>query len=248
MKIDLARMSLLTKAWTSRSVLLCLVVLHVAALGQTQRIPGHAPTNATALQGTVRDRQTHLGVPGVRILLLRVGALVREKTTDAEGIFRFTDLPAGSYELKAEKEGFQTLDLPSFEINDAEVKDLELEPTAGATAATKGPSGVPGSAASPPAPPSSPASPYPGLPNPGLRTAETPSSPGPLGIAPEQLPPDSANFAKDPDRWNVPMPAWDRYGKGGEFPYTKRHWYDPFNRSRLKGDEPIFGRGPALVF
>jgi hypothetical protein len=240
MKIDLARMSLLMKAWTSRSALSCLVVLHVAALGQTQRIPGHAPTNPTSLQGTVRDRQTHLGVPGVRILLLRAGALVREKTTEAEGIFRFTDLPAGSYELKAEKEGFQTLDLPSFAINDAQVKDLELEPTAGATAATKGPSGVPGSAASPPAPPSSPASPYPGLPNPGLRTAET-SSPGPLGIAPEQLPPDSANFAKDPDRWNVAMPAWDRYGKGGEFPYTKGHWYDPFNRSRLKGDEPIFG-------
>lgn len=38
------------------------------------------------------------------------------------------------------------------------------------------------------------------------------------------------------------MPAWDRYGRGGEFPYTKSHWYDPFNRNRLKGDQPIFGQ------
>jgi hypothetical protein len=177
-----------------------------------------------------------LGIPGVRITLLRAGAVVREKTTDAEGIFRFTDLTPGSYELKAEKEGFEALGLSGLEIKDAEVEDLELEPIAGATSATKGPSGVPGAAVSSQVSPPVPASTYP-----GLRTGETPSSPGPLGISPEQLPPDSANFAKDPDRWNVPLPAWDRYGKGGEFPYTKGHWYDPFNRSRLKGDEPIFG-------
>ncbi|MGA7289762.1 MAG: hypothetical protein WBX02_16785, partial [Terriglobales bacterium] len=132
------------------------------------------------------------------------------------------------------------LDLPSLEIKDAQTKDLELEPIAGTTASTKGPSGLPGAAASSPASPSTPATPYPGLRNPGLRTAEAQFSPGPLGIAPEQMPPDSANFAKEPNRWNVPMPAWDRYGKGGEFPYTKGHWYDPFNRSRIKGDEPIF--------
>ncbi len=228
-------MSWAMRAWTSRYLLMCLLALQVAAWGQTRRIPGHAATNTTSLQGTVRDRQSHLGIPGVKVVLLRDGAEVLVKITDAEGIFRFTDLVPGSYELKAEKEGFQALDFSGLEIKGAEVKDLDLEPIAGATSATKGPSGVPGAVVSPPMAPS-PASPYP-----GLRTGEAASSPGPLGIAPEQLPPDSANFAKDPDRWSVPMPAWDRYGKGGEFPYTKGHWYDPFNRSRIKGDEPIFG-------
>ncbi len=237
MKIDLVRASLLMKARTSQTAFLCLVVLPGVMLGQVQRIPGHMPTNATSLQGTVRDPQTKLGIPGVKISLLSAGVVVREKWTDAEGIFRVIDLAPGTYELKAEKQGFQAIDLPGLQIKGPETKDLELVPTAGEMMPAKGPSGVPGAVPSPPAPPPSPTGPYP-----GLRTAETPFSPGPLGIAPEQVPPDTANFVKEPDRWDVPMPAWDRYGKGGEFPYTKGHWYDPFNRSRIKGDKPIFGQ------
>ena len=43
------------------------------------------------------------------------------------------------------------------------------------------------------------------------------------------------------------MPEWNRYAKKGEFPYTKSHWYDPFNRNRLKGDYPIFGQSGFLI-
>jgi hypothetical protein len=248
MKIDLARASLfmkVMKAWTSRAALLCLVALPGVVSGQetigapptttsVQRIPGHAPINAASLQGTVTDPQTKLGIPGVKISLLREG-VVHEKFTDGEGIFRFIDLAPGTYELKAEKQGFQVIDLPTLQIKGPETKDLALEPLAGEIMPSKGPSGVPGAVPSPPAPPATPTGPYP-----GLRTDQAP--PGPLAIAPEQVPPDSANFMKDPDRWDAPMPAWNRYGKGGEFPYTKGHWYDPFNRSRLKGDYPVFGQ------
>jgi hypothetical protein len=202
-----------------------------------QRIPGHIPRNTASLQGTVTDPQTRLGIPGVKISLLRAGAAVGESSTNAEGVFRLLDLAPGTYELKAEKDGFQPLDLKGLLIKGPENRDLGLVSIAGATLPTKGPSGIPGAVPSPAAPPSSPTGPYP-----GLRTAQSSSSPGPLGIAPEQVPPDSANFAKEPDRWDVPMPVWDRYGKGGEFPYTKPHWYDPFNRNRLKGDQPIFGQ------
>jgi len=202
-----------------------------------QQIPGQRQANTTSLQGTIRDAQTTLAIPGVKITLLRAGTVIAEKLTDAEGIFRLLGLAPGIYELRAEKPGFQVLDVSDIQIRGAETEELVLEPIAGAALPTKGPTGVPGVAPSPPTPAPSTTGSYP-----GLRTAQTPSSPRPLGIAPEQVPPDSANFVKQPDRWSVPMPTWDRYGRGGEFPYTKGHWYDPFNRSRLKGDQPIFGQ------
>jgi hypothetical protein len=245
--MDLARASLFMRSWPSQAVFLCLLAWPGVGLGQeksgvpptpsVQRIPGHVPANTSSLQGTVTDPQTKLGIPGVKVRLLRAGVALGETLTNAEGIFRLVELVPGTYELKVEKEGFQPLDLPDLRIKGPETKDLALEPIAGATPPTKGPSGVPGAVPSPPATPPPPSGPYP-----GLRTAQPSSSPGPLGIAPEQVPPDSANFAKEPDRWDVPMPPWDRYGKRGEFPYSKRHWYDPFNRSRIKGDQPIFGQ------
>jgi hypothetical protein len=245
--MDMARAPLLTKSWPSRAVLSCLLAWSGAVLGQgtsgapqtpsVQRIPGHISAVTASLQGTVTNPQTKLGIPGVKISVLRAGTVVSETRTNAEGIFRLINLAPDTYELKAEKDGFESFDLPSLRIKGAQTRDLTLEPITSAAPSTKGPSGIPGAVPSPAAPPSPPAGPYP-----GLRTAQTSASPGPLGIAPEQVPPDSANFAKEPDRWDVPMPAWDRYGKPGEFPYTKPHWYDPFNRNRLKGDQPVFGQ------
>ena len=74
-----------------------------------------------------------------------------------------------------------------------------------------------------------------------------PESPPELGPV-EILPGESDNFAVEPYRWTVEMPAWQRYGKSGEFPYVNSHWYDPFNRNRLKGDFPIFGQRWFLDF
>jgi hypothetical protein len=58
----------------------------------------------------------------------------------------------------------------------------------------------------------------------------------------EALPPSAANFVPDPDRWDVAMPEWRRYDTQPDTPYAKGHWYDPFNRNKLKGDYPIFGQ------
>ena len=38
------------------------------------------------------------------------------------------------------------------------------------------------------------------------------------------------------------MPDWRRYEMQPDAPYVKGHWYDPFNRNKLKGDYPIFGQ------
>lgn len=204
-----------------------------------QRIPGHAPISTAALQGTVRDDQGR-GIPGVRLTLVQPGGRALPPTlSNAEGIFRLRDLPPGSYQLKLDKEGYQPLNFPNVQLRGGELLslDLKLNPVATAAPTNKGPSGLPG--ATPGTTPE--AEPAPTGSYPGLRTPQA-AVPGPVAIAPEQVPQDSANFSPDPDRWDATMPEWSRYGKPGEFPYTKSHWYDPFNRSKVKGDEPIFGQ------
>jgi hypothetical protein len=98
----------------------------------------------------------------------------------------------------------------------------------------KGPSGLPGTPSTSPAA-VAPAKPYPGLnvPAPDVIAVESSS---------EQVPPASANFSPEPDRWDTAMPEWRRYQEQHDAPYVKSHWYDPFNRNRLKGDYPIFGQ------
>jgi len=77
-----------------------------------------------------------------------------------------------------------------------------------------------------------------------LRRPDTePGPPPPL----EMLPPAEEVFLAMPGRWKVAMPEWNRYGRKGEYPFVRKsHWWDPFNRNRLKGDEPIFGQQTFL--
>ena len=61
-------------------------------------------------------------------------------------------------------------------------------------------------------------------------------------VAPETFPPDGEVFQPQPNRWRVTMPDWNRYGTGGEHPYVRGSRWDPFDRNKLKGDEPVIGR------
>ena len=74
-----------------------------------------------------------------------------------------------------------------------------------------------------------------------LETLEPPAF-WPQANQSDVVPPESANFSAAPYRWWAYMPTWQRYAKPGDYPYVKSHWYDPFNRNRIKGDEPIFGQ------
>lgn len=204
-----------------------------------QRIPGRTPRSTGALQGTVHTSQGQ-GIPGVNVTVTGPGGKVVSVVSDAEGIFRVRDLVPGIYDITAQKPGFTLLKIPNVQLQNGALisLDLRLEPESGEQPASKGPSGVPGGAQAP----GTAEQPTPNGAYPGLRTAQPPKTAEPLGLPPEQIPPESVNFSKEPYRWDVPMPAWDRYGKPGEFPYTEHHWYDPFNRNRLKGDEPLFGQ------
>lgn len=200
-----------------------------------RRIPERLPSDTGALEGVIRDQQGR-AIPEVQLDLRGVvGGQRYSASTNAEGIFRLRDVRLGIYELKIGREGFETKIIPILQLNGpVTVLEVELHESAETTPRAPCPSGVPGTPCAP-VTPASPATPYPGMPNPDSREARAISPP-------QQIPPDSANFSPEPDRWDIAMPEWRRYDKQPDEPYVKSHWYDPFNRNRIKGDSPIFGQ------
>ena len=172
--------------------------------------------------------------------------MTRTLSTDADGVFRWTDLAPGTYLLLVQSEGFESLTRDDMKLDAGDVVTLEL---------TLSPSAMSGARASrlprmpelgPPAPAA--ATSAAGTTYRGLRRRPD-AEPGQGIIAPEILPPMEEVFLPMPDRWNVAMPDWNRYGRSGEYPFVRAsHWWDPFNRNRLKGDEPIFGQQTFLNF
>jgi Carboxypeptidase regulatory-like domain len=201
-----------------------------------RRIPERSLSAKASLQGRVRDEQDR----AVSSVALTIRSLSKgstfEATTDAEGIFRLRDLPLDVYEFRAVREGYEPLVGQRIQISAAGlvVWELKIKGLGTTTAPPKDASGVPGASRIPGG--STPSgSAYPGL--------RSPASEKPIMIVTaETLPPASANFAPDPDRWDVAMPEWRRYDTQPDVPYVKGHWYDPFNRNKLKGDYPIFGQ------
>lgn len=211
-----------------------------------QRLPRQVPRRTAALQGIVRDPAAR-GIAGALVALTnRATGLTRTVSTNADGVFRWSDLAPGTYLLLAQSDGFASLtrDRVILDAGDVVTLDLTLSPSAVSAA---------------------PASRLPRLPElgPPSRGAATPTAPAPYGelrrrpdaqpgeeiAAPEILPPSQEVFLEMPDRWNVAMPEWNRYGRSGEYPYVRAaHWWDPFNRNRLKGDEPILGQQTFLNF
>ena len=73
--------------------------------------------------------------------------------------------------------------------------------------------------------------------------ADASSAPPPGEAVPFQPPPPADQvFIPMKNRWNYDFEPYHRYAPPAEVPYIKGHFYDPFNKSKLKGDQPIFGR------
>src|SRR5688572_12012428 len=92
-------------AFSWRSVVVvagCVLALASTALGQS--------VSSGTIHGTIRDQSGGV-LPGVTATLTSPALQVRElvQVTDAEGQYRFVDLPAGTYLLKFELTGFSTL-------------------------------------------------------------------------------------------------------------------------------------------
>ena len=211
---------------------------------EEQRIPRQIPRKTAALQGVTRDLAAR-GIVGALISLTnRATGLTRTLTADADGVFRFTDLLPGSYLLLVQSDGYESLtrDDVRLDAGDVVTVELTLSPSSASPALASRLPRLP--ELGPTAPPATAAvaiAPYR-----ALRRRQD-AEPGQEIITPEILPPPQQVFLETPDRWNVGMPEWNRYGRSGEYPYVRTsHWWDPFNRNRLKGDVPIFGQQTFL--
>ncbi len=76
------------------------------------------------LYGTVVDEQGS-PLPGVTVTVTGGGA-PQVQVTNAQGQFRFLGLSPGSYQLKAELEGFSTIEYPAVTINIGRNTSIEV--------------------------------------------------------------------------------------------------------------------------
>ncbi len=189
-------------------------------LVQLRREPGSSGSPGISAQSHTAGRPGPKDNPGTR--------------TAGDGIFRLLHLPPGSYTLLLTPPRGLTFRQSSVRIDAGQVLSVQIR--------------LPG--------PGSETLPAPLPQQPGdttqpidlsqggsfLAISRRPDANGAV-VAPAAPPlaPDSAVFQAMPDRWDAQMPDYHRYANM-EVPYVLGHWYDPFNRNRLKGDKPLFGR------
>jgi len=86
-----------------------------------------------SLRGTVRDASSaQAAIPNATIRLYgRDGIL--EVTSDDEGHFQFSPLPAGTYDMEATSRGFRATEIESIEIEENDTKTLSITMNLGST-------------------------------------------------------------------------------------------------------------------
>ncbi len=101
-------------------------------------VPGHAQNSASAaaVSGSVRDTEGQ-AIPGVVVTLRELTTnQTRQTTSDAEGAYRISVLPVGTYEVRAESPGFAPYVNPqvTVAVGTTTTLDITLNP-AGVSAA-----------------------------------------------------------------------------------------------------------------
>jgi len=208
--------------------------------GPAKRIPRQLALTTAAFDGSVREQVSETATRPISGAKIQIRELQTGKTISAvasgDGAFRMLLLTPGQYEARVEADGYAALQVASLALNANEVLTLEifLVSTANAEARSQ-----------------LPRQPELGLPLPAEALAaigsyrefrhRLDSDPNYiLELAPDVLPPVAEVFTAVPDRWALEQPEYRRYPSPGEYIYVKPRWYDPFNRNRLKGDEPIW--------
>lgn len=206
------------------------------------RIPRQQAATASAVDGIVRDA----GFAGVTLPVSGAHLTLRDlqsgrtftSAASGEGVFRIFPLPPGRYELRVEAKDYAPFAIPELTLQPGEIVTLEISMVTVAAAEAR--SRLPrlpelGPALSAEAPPSFGA----------YREFRHRLDSDPNYVenpAPDSLPPAADVYNLVPNRWSLPQPEYKRYSQKGEYIYTRSRWFDPFNRNRFKGDQPIWPR------
>ncbi len=208
--------------------------------GPAKRIPRQLALTTGALDGTVRQSVSEGVTRPVIGAAIRLRNLQSNQITMAmssgDGVFRVLLLAPGAYEVRVEATNYAPFTIASLAVNANEVVTLEISVVSTGSAMLQ--SRLPRQAdLGPPL------------------AAEVPAVAGSyrefrhrldsdpnyiLELAPDDLPPVADVFNAVPDRWALEQPNYRRYSPRGEYIYVKPRWYDPFNRNRFKGDEPVW--------
>ncbi len=208
--------------------------------GTPVRIPRQQAQTSAALDGIVRDASAPGATRPIPAAVLTLqnaeSGQIFSAATSVEGVFRVFPLPPGHYQLRVEAKDYAPFAIPDLFLQPNEVVTLEIPLNTVATMEAR--------------------SRLPRLPELGpALSAESPSPPRTYrefrhqldsdanyieNISSDTLPPVADVYNTVPNRWALEQPDYRRYPRRGEYVYTKHRWYDPFNRNRFKGDEPIW--------
>ena len=212
----------------------------IETTAQALRIPRQQAQNTAALDGIVRDSgfsNITVPVPGAVLTLrnLQTGETL-SGTASGEGVFRLFPVSPGHYELRVSAHDYGPFVISDLTFQPNEVISLEISLVTAATIEAR--------SRLPRQPELGPALTATGEESFGAyrefrhRLDADPAYV--LNPASEVLPPIADVYNKVPDRWQLQQPEYRRYDAKGEYLYTKPRWYDPFNRNKFKGDEPIW--------
>ena len=205
------------------------------------RLPRQQAQASAALDGAVRRASsaadTRIPVSGAVLRLQNLGTnAITDISANGEGVFRAFPIAPGDYSLRVQADGYAAFDLAKITLRANEVLTLEISLLQQPSSELQ--SRLPRLAEL--------GAPLPGesdVSTGGYREFRHRLDADPnyvLNPAPESLPPAADVFATVPDRWALQQPEYRRYRSPGEYIYTKPRWFDPFNRNKWKGDEPIW--------
>lgn len=203
-----------------------------------QRVPRQLPS-MSALQGRLIDNSGQ-AIGGVTVSLIATpGACLPPQKlcgiSDADGIFRVLQVPAGDYPLTFSIPGGASYRKGRVHIGVGEVLSVQVQLPVDRTA---GPASVI---------PRAPGE----IDEPSYRELSRHAiNDGSIVPPMLRLSPDDMVFLPKPDRWNTAMPDYRRYPEDPRSEYVLGHWYDPFNRNKYKGDYPVLTNilGPRTFF